>query len=221
MPEDLFPSARLVAGYGEGVDRGEQMVSFLYLLELEFLVWVDNPLEKTSIVFLWPFQVRIQSPFIIASFAIMEQNVSAYFGDERPVLRAEKLIDEKDVLETIFQRLPPGASPVPLDINKGIKALWQNGIIDAPRVGWKKPRATATQTMDQSFLVKRDDPGLYAQLRRQPLFKTVFKAMDPAAFGFSGFFVVEPGKGFLSFPSFARGPDDRANVIREILHHNR
>jgi len=56
-------------------------------------------------------------------FVVLQKNASSYF--DRPTYVAGKNLDEKSILNGIIAGLTPA------DINKGIKKLWSDGIIDS------------------------------------------------------------------------------------------
>lgn len=107
---------------------------------------------------------------------------------------------------------------VPLDVNRGIKYIWDNDIIDSPRVRAKKPRSTSQETMDAGLYLKREEPQRYAELIQDPLLKAIFYCMQrPEELGRK--FVCDATNGRFSFTSYSQ-PLVIENVIRLVLQHN-
>lgn len=214
LPAELLDAPRRIF-QGE---QGNRIVYF-YLVDLDYLVYVEDPLEVLTIKFMWPVRIIFYGNVVRVSFTTMEKNMGAYLEPGRHLIRAQRNLDENTLLAQFKSALPLDANLAALDLHKGIKSMWHSGLIDAPYVQWKKPRSISRDDMDESCLVRRDDPTLYAAVRKQPLFKTGFKFMDQPEL-FVSHFVIDPAQGFLVFPVFPRGSQSIEHVIEEILRLN-
>ncbi|HEV8238116.1 MAG TPA: hypothetical protein VGS57_01965 [Thermoanaerobaculia bacterium] len=211
LPEGLLDDGRLLAS-----DPARTSRSWFYLLDLPYVVYLADPLEKKAVDYLWPVHVTCGRNSLELRFTIMEKNLAAQYEPGR-VIRSIKDLDEAMVEILVFDSL--GLSDVhPEDLNEGVKALWDEGLIDAPAVQFKKARATTRQVMDGNYLVKRDDPSLYDDLRDKPLLATTFKWMGDSI-GLDHF-TVDPTKGIVSFRTFSHLDQGAAYVVREIRRRN-
>jgi hypothetical protein len=90
-----------------------------------------------------------------------------------------------------------GSEIARLDINKGVKFLWDSSVIDAGRPCWKNALSTRTESMDAQYLMKTADPEAYRQAIRSPLSKTVFRVLDPSR-GWPEYLMVDASNGLVS-----------------------
>jgi hypothetical protein len=104
------------------------------------------------------------------------------------------------------------------DLNKGFKVLWHEDRIDAARIRYKKPGSTVTQSMDEEKGLKQVDPGAYAELRKLPLYQSVF--IPHHGFSEVGAFTADPTNGFLGFTRYFKEGASGDELIRQILKNN-
>ena len=202
--------------------RREQGTETLYfhLLDLRFEAVFLDTLERQYIEFKWPILIVVRPDLLQVKFTTIERDLRAYFPDAGRVTFSRRSVDEKAILDIIQDELLRSDCRVaPLDINRGVKALWAQGYVDSQDARWKKPRSTANETMDERFFLKRDLPEVYETLRRAPILKAQFTFMRDQD-QFVSHFVVEAGTGILRFPLYGTRRESTLNVIAKILELN-
>ena len=190
------------------------------LPKTSYSVSLINPLEESEIVFQQPVTITLVNKVLSVFFTKIEKNVTPYYPEARyPVKRAQKF-DEDEILRTIVSYFQDQCGTVAcLDINKGIKYLWDNSYIDSNKVQWMKASSNATETMHEKLLFKRSYPAEYDELIKAPLVKSYFKYIREDD-NFCEFFDADPGTGQVNIPRFPKTENQVNNVIREILAHN-
>jgi len=221
----VHPSARLNLITGETpvlrrTEDGE--TQYFYLLDVRFEVVFLETLHREFIDFKWPILVGVQPNLLQVKFTILEKDVRSYFRDTDAgrVMVSRRSVDEKAILKLIqdeFRRHDRKLEP--LDINRGVKALWAQDYIDSQDARWKKHRSTATETKDERFFLKRDLPEVCETVRRSPLLKAQFQFMRDSD-QFVPHFVVEASSGVLRFPMYCNRRESTLNVIAKILELN-
>ena len=182
----------------------------LYLVRTTYTVVLRNPLEETTLDFLWPIQIGIANGHMVVRFVSLEKNLSAYF--DRPCYVPSRSIEEDTVL-AIFRGTDLSAT----DIHKGIKTLWENGFMDSPRARYKKPMSVASEFMDEERGIREFNPELYDTLQDSVLLNTLFLTSEESKCGASAF-SVDCSNGYLAFPRYSEpgGTDDVINKILEL-----
>ena len=179
----LDPSARLNLIPGDTpVQRHTENAEtqYFYLLDLRFEVVLLETLSRESIDFKWPILLVVQPDLLMAKFTIMEKDVRSYFqdADTGRIVVSRRSVDETAIVKLLRdQLLRSDVKLEPLDINRGVKALWAQGYIDSQETRFKKPRSTSNETMDERYFLKRDVPEVYAAVRRAPILKAQFQFM--------------------------------------------
>lgn len=190
------------------------------LLTLRYEVYLNDPVEIASIEFLWPVKFVVQKERVCIHMTIMEKKIASYFDAKRHPTLATRGLDDCAVLLQVEEAMGgPSSGLEVLDINKGTKALWENGRIDAMSSRWKKSKSTTSETMDQGYLLKRDHPEAYKALKNAPLLKTAFKVLSPGE-DFPEHFAADPQQGELIFSTFSENQRTVENVVREVLRLN-
>lgn len=118
-------------------------ISF-HLASVQYSVYLLNPVEETQITVLWPIKIEQNDEIMLIRSFVLERDPSNYSG--RPLLKAVRNFDEmKLALDLVQLGLPA------LDINKGVKSLWESKAVDAPRVRYKESGSTNTVDMDDGL----------------------------------------------------------------------
>ena len=191
----------------------EQEHHYFYLVPLIYELVLDAPLERHSVTFAWPVKVVVALDHIRIHFTIMAKKPQAYAADGRVVVSSAQEPTERDLLGEFHLGIGH-----PLDLNLGIKALWDADVFDAPAVRYKRSRATSLEVMDEAFTVKRDDPQRYAELADKPLYNTTFTFTGENAC--IKYFVADPTHGGLAFRRYSSSTDCVDDVVRRILAAN-
>lgn len=185
----------------------------LYVARVEYAVVLRNPFEEITLPFLWPFRVDLIGKHFLLRFVVLEKNLATYLN--RPLVKADRSLDEENVLESFGANLALKA----VDLNKGVKKLWAADFMDARRAQYKKPNSTATEAMDEARGIKKDNLDIYKLIVKVPLYETLFvipatKEKKEVALW------IDPTRGKIRFPRYAENMGDTDNVIRDILKKN-
>jgi hypothetical protein len=197
---------------GEKVLEGalhNDSVHALYMSRVKYDIVLRDPLEETTLDFLWPIKIESRPPYLIVRFIVLEKNASSYF--DRPTYVAGKSLNEKLALNGI------GAGLKPADINKGIKTLWEKGVIDSTRGLFKKPHSTAQEIMDEELGIKANNPDLYQIMQESPLYTTLFDVTDEN--NSVREFSTDPSRGLVGFSSYSE-QGDADGIIGQIISSN-
>lgn len=185
---------------------------------VDFRVILTNPFEEKTLRFHQPIQIQLSNTHLIFYATILEKNMSNYFDQNRRVINADKVNDELSIIEQVFAHFAH-LNPTICDINRGIKQLWANDLVDSKYAKWKKDRSTTTETMDENYTLKSQYPDVYQNLVNAPLRKMIFKYLrDDEAL--PDHFTVDPASGQISIPLFSKNANQNKNVVREILSNN-
>jgi hypothetical protein len=183
----------------------------LYVVRVKHRVVLRDPLEETSIDFLWPVRVEASAQHLVIRFVTLEKNLGSYF--DRPYYVGDRDVDEKDIVPPMTNGL------VPADLHKGVKKLWGDGFMDSHRTSFKKPTSRASEAMDEERGIRENNPELYALLQDTPLYNTIF-TVPPEKDSTVSVFSVDPTRGYIAFPRYSDTVGDTDFVIREILKNN-
>jgi hypothetical protein len=181
----------------------------LYMSRVTYDIVLRDPLEETTLDFLWPIKIELRQPYLIVRFVVLQKNASSYF--DRPTYVAGKNLDEKSILNGIIAGLAPA------DINKGIKKLWSDGIIDSTRGLFKKPHSTTEEIMDEEMGIKANNPDLYAIMQESPLYTSLFEVAD--AENSIREFSTDPSRGLIGFSSYSE-QGDADGIVEQIISNN-
>jgi len=191
---------------------------FTIIPTVDFKVVLSNPFEEVTINFYQPFIITLSDKHLIFYATILEKNMTNQFPKNREVLKVEKVNDEKLVIQTIckhFEEFKPSIC----DLSKGIKNLWDSGIVDSKYAKWKKDRSTTTETMDENFTLKKQYPEIFHDLLRSHLKKTSFKYLNNDE-NLPDHFTIDPSEGHISIPMYPKNENQNKNVVREIVSKN-
>jgi hypothetical protein len=187
-------------------------VHTLFILRATYTVVLREPLEETTIDFLWPIRLDITPDQVnaVLRFVVLEKAVTQYFN--RPCYVPDRSVEEKAVVKEIEQWAPERA-----DLHKGIKNLWETGFMDSSSAKLKKALSLASETMDEEKGIREHNPELYAEIQENTLLNALFAVSDEKC-GVS-VLSVQPSNGYLAFPRYSeKGGTDF--VISEILRNN-
>lgn len=202
------------------LERQERTASesvWFYLVELTYTVYLRDPLEHTTLDFLWPVRARCTPTILELAFTVMEKDLTSRFPAGR-VVRTIKVVDEKLVSATLRTGLDLPEAGI-ADLNRGVKSLWEDGMIDGAAALFKQPRGTTRHTMDEKGLLRKDDEERYREILDKPLFNCAFKWTGGGEVSLDHF-AAEPTQGKLSFGTYSDLNTGADYVVREILKRN-
>ena len=210
LPRFRMPGSEKVLEIEDGKAR-----RLLYVAEVEYHVVFTEPLMEDTITFLWPIRLDFAPNQLVVRFVTLEKDLRTYFGNKASAT-VGRSVTESMVLSHLGEAL---ANLQPLDINKGIKHLWDGDRIEGLRARYKKARSTSTEAMDAGSGIKQTYPDLYKILIKAPLFDCVFGVPKQEESSISGF-SCNPTGGYLSFPTYSEKKGDTDKLVSEIFRHN-
>lgn len=213
MPDDPLDGLP----YLEWSEKKSERREWFYLLLLSYNVYLREPVEMVKAEFVWPVHIACTKNSMQIRFTIMEKNMPARFPPAR-IIKSEKVLDER-LLTKRVQQSQVFASLSPTDLNRGIKSMWNDQLIDAPSVQWKKARSTTRQVMDGDYLVRRDDIALYNDIVDKPLMAATYKWTGDKQLSIDHF-SADASSGQLTFRTYSDEDTGAAYVVREILERN-
>lgn len=186
---------------------------------VEYDIALLDPYREVTLQFYQPTRITINERTVVIQTTIMEKKPVHYFPASVKAVELRKRNDEEAFINHILTYFRLNYRIEPCDINRGVKKLWEDDIIDSKHVRFKKATSMTTEAMDEGYTVKVQYPDIYTQITTSPLSKTVFKYLkDDDAF--SRLFVADPSLGQLSMAIFPEHPNQTWNVINEILRNN-
>lgn len=200
----------------------ESSLTFFYWLDLRYDVILINPIEQTFIDFKWPVKVVIDKGLIIITFAIIERNIKLLLKQiykNRKSFITGKNIEEQSIVNLFTKELRNFGNVSPYNLEKGVKELWKNDIVDAVYVNYKKSKSTSVEYMDEELTLKEQYNTLYEEIMYAPLYKIVLKFLiDIDKYG--DHLTVDPSIGVITLSTFSKSKERPINAIRKILEKN-
>lgn len=196
------------------VDKNQTQYNLLYPTEVEVFDFASK--TSNSIKFLIPIKIVRNKNKVIFYFNILERDLNALFETKVKVLNrnSEKSILDNLIDVSLFHKI----SLSPCDVNKGIKSLLKNDIVDIKKVDYKKDMSISSETMDENFLLKRDMPEVYNILIQSPIESTLFQILHEDID--IKYFACNPTKGTVSFSVFPNSLEGVTNIVNAILINN-
>lgn len=172
--------------------------------------------QMESVVFRIPVRLIIQDDIVTIKINKQESQVSKYFNF--PVKFLNKVTSEKDILDMIKESLPDGITFIPLDLNRGIKRMWEDDYIDSFYSSFKNDSSTSTETMDEHMLLKEKYPELYESIKHKPINRSMFTILDNQSLIPN--FVISPLSGIVSISTYPKSIDAIDELLDMILNFN-
>lgn len=191
---------------------------FHCLPKTKFQVYLSNPVVSTELNFYHPVTIKIFNRRLIIHFTKLVKNISHYFAEDRVARKASQENTEEEILMEILAFFNP-YHPQPLDINVGVKHLWDIDDVDSYKFQHRKAFSSATEVMDGTMTFKEQYPAEYQQIIQTPLVKTVFKYLLDDGY-LCKEFTTDPEKGQISINQFSQDLNQVNNVVSKILGNN-
>ncbi len=195
----------------------------LYLGKMEYHVIFTDPLKEDKIVFLWPIRLEFTGDQLLIRFVTMEKDASSYFDE------ASKTISRNPTEPELVAHLESALALTALDLNRGIKTLWEADRFDGIYTKFLKAKSTSTESMKPGFGYKKDYPETYEELKNAPLGPGVFRMakdkeqedQDGQDYEYSfDRFTADPTRGTITFPTYSKNQGDTDRFVAEIIEHN-
>lgn len=188
-----------------------------FIFDVNYVVVNGQNGNREELKFQYPVVAHVSADKLIIKINTLERSVSDYFEDR--VFLISKSITEPNIVDSIKDSLPIGIAATELDINKGIKTLWEEKFIDAAYAQFRKSKSTSTEAMDEDNLLRDVYPEEYELIMRSPIRKNVFRILTRSD-EFLSNFTVEPSLGKLSITKFANHVNSVDKLIKLILNKN-
>jgi hypothetical protein len=195
--------------------RGKPTNEWFYLIPLEIKFVYGSPPTESTIDLPWPVRIRVESDIVVVQFTTIEKDLSAHVPSNEPVFGVRRSINPTEILDELSATL---STLIELDINKGVKHLWNAGSIDACRAGWEEAMASATKNMHVKRLLKRDDPIAFAVAIQAPLMKSIFERL--ASVDWPELLTIDCQYGEIAITRYSDSETAVDNVVHEILRNN-
>ena len=193
---------------------------FIYFLKTSqnFISYTNQTI--TSIDFLWPIVIEQINNILIIKFVILERATNL-INDINFEFR-HKMVKEQDIVKQIASSINllfgRRLNITPLDLNKGLKRIWELNIIDSPSIKAKSEKSTSIENMDLGYYVKKDCPDIYNSMITKPILKTSFHFIKFHNI-FIKRFTINPTFGEVNFNTYSRNGAIK-NVIKFLLKYN-
>lgn len=189
----------------------------IYLIRVKYPVFLGrgNQVEKGFVEFDWPVRIYVANKKLYVLITVLERDIRHVDSDI--INYGKRDVEEVDIINMINTKLQMNLAP--LDLNKGVKHLWDNDIIDSKFVRFKNQYSTSTEAMDEDFTTKVKYPQKFEEIMRTPMNRTIFKVLkDESELG--SIFMVEPSAGKLAFSNYPLTSQQVYNVIERIIRFN-
>jgi len=216
----LFATNGKVTKLPAKITDGEKLAtltarSAIYLTRCSITVILTDTHEDAAIDFLWPVKIEVTDKHAILSAVILKKDIASYFPS-RALVNSSGL-SEETIVADVMQDL----NLTPLDVHKGVKALWHSKYMDCHFTKYRKAKSSAYEIVDRTEKkgIRENEPALYEVLRKAPMRQSVFH-LDEKEKTSIHHFSVDPTMGTLAFSTYAETETDPSNVVRKILQGN-
>jgi hypothetical protein len=203
----------------ESSSQSTNEYSYFLLPKTTFTVYLSNPTDKEDLIFYQPVMIRFVNKVLAIHFTKLNKNEKYYYPENRSPKKSSSTQIEDDILGDIIKHFQTIYTITSLDINTGIKYIWDKDSIDCVKIQWRLPHSVNTATMDETLTFKEKYPDEYENITLRPLGKTNFIYLKDDESLCAGF-TVDPSEGYISITSFPKHPNQVTNVISEILTNN-
>lgn len=201
-------------------ETGEYIFFALPICKFSVYLNINNNIKLDEINFYQPLLIKISEKHLIIQFTKLEKNLSHYFPAENAARKVDENNSEEEILYNILSYFSlRGYNPLPLDMNAGIKHLWEIDTLDCHRISWLEEFSTAERKMHGDLTFKLKYPKLYEEMKHTPLGKSVWKYLIKDNY-FCELFTTNVNTGVISVTSFPKTSNQISNVVNKILEHN-
>jgi hypothetical protein len=197
----------------ETADRVEQ--EYLLRFQYNFVEVISETAKARWLTMWWPVKIVITPKILQVRAVIMERSTKLGKG----IFYDDRTLDDAGIVLSVKAGFGAAAAPIPLDINKGVKEIWNGkGLIDSSYAAHKTANSLDTSTMDTGHSIKKDAPEKFKKMLAEPIRKGVFFAEDeslPPAFA------TDPCEGRIALRRYAGDPDAVTELVAAILKYNK
>lgn len=201
-------------------DVSANKLQIFCLVKINFTVIVSHAgaINEVDLEFHQPLMIEATKDYLIFRFTVLESKLAPYFPQNASLYSPTKIVDEKSITSEILANFI-ASDPQKADLNKGIKAMWEDNLIDSKEVKFKKTKSVSRETMDEDKLVKVEYPDVYAELMKSPLNKTIFKYLNNND-DLCGHFTCDATNGEVNIPLYSKNTSQVESTINEIITKN-
>jgi hypothetical protein len=190
------------------------VVEYLLNLHYNFLELNNRTNDERKLKYFWPVKIIFWEKIMEVRLVIMERFMKS---TESSVYRGRDF-EEEDVVRLAIAGSATTDLRQPLDLNKGIKSLWHDQIIDAIEVAHKSSSSVDRATMDHGLTFRATYPDRYAKMIKDPLRKMSFYNWKEKSWPYA--FAIDASTGFLAFPRFQSSVESVDLLVNELLNRN-
>lgn len=171
--------------------------------------------SKAHIEFLVPVRILNRGKKLLIQYNTFARDIKSYFNYTIYVDRMGN--PENEIMENINHNF---SNPIfKLDLNKGVKYLWENDVIDAVIVKNRESKSIRQERMDESFTYKKSYPDAWVDLMKTPIQKTRFISLIQSKIPLNHF-ECNPSDGFVGVSIHANTNNEVIDLLNLILRHN-
>jgi len=190
-------------------------------LKYDAIIYDQTGKKTVSIFFKQPIKIVIDKFYLIIELTKVETNLKAYFTNDIDLVSSKRVIDDTHAIHAILTYFDSQFKirPSKADINKGIKFLWKNDIIDGKELAYRKTSSRTKEIMDGEELFKNKYPVEYKDIMKNPIESCIFRYLLEND-DFPSHFTCDVSSGVLSFTIYPKAVNQISNVINEIIKNN-
>jgi len=192
---------------------GHKIYYFLFKENYNFFNVASNKIQVLT--FARPVKLEIKKLVATVSVNILERNVGSILNTK--ILNLQRTLSDKNILDSITTH-DHKITYFKHDLQKGIKYLWENDVIDALKVKFKKSKSTSSEVMDEEHLLKVQYPDTYNEIISSPLDTTIFKYIEDS--DLVRYFTANPREGYISFSTYPTSTDGIDKIVQMIFQNN-
>ncbi len=201
----------------ETLNNGEY--TFFCLPKVVYSVYLNLPMAVEELHFYQPVTIKVKNNILIISYTKLVKNITTYYPEVRQARKATEKNDEFKTLNEILAFFRPSYNPVPLDLNKGVKFLWEKDFLDCQRIQFAKQWSSSVEIMYSNLTFKQKYPNEYLEIVKKPIGSAAWKYLKHDD-NFCESFVCDLTEGTFSVSKFAKHSKQIENVIANILANN-
>jgi len=186
---------------------------WIYLHKTRYQYWDTKSSTYEYLEFLIPVKIKIKGKTMSVSYNTLSRDIKVYF--QHTIFPTKS----PDIAEDVIGDFKNNYSGVVflLDLNKGIKYLWENDYLDGMVVQNRKAKSIRRDRMDENFLYKVAYPKDWDNLMLTPIQKTRFKVLKEIDMEH---FECNPTTGYLNIGLFSQDADTIDDLLNLILKYN-
>lgn len=191
-----------------------QVIYYATIVNLE-----TNTSSQIEMIFTQPIHITVNNTHLIIRATILERNVSAYMNSRATKSFNVTKSNNDDFVNDIVSYFLGNYGVVSCNLNRGVKHLCDNNILDFKSLQIINSDSTDTIVMNEDLTFKIRYPLQYANTMRAPLIKSAFKyLLDDEAL--CDTFTADPNTGQINIPLYPKTATQIENVIAQILTNN-